>query len=79
MDAKEPSMIDWGCRLIKGHNNKFYVHDIFIADEIFKNKGNTIKAGSAGSPVGESSKSIAYIKNILHNIMTVKQFIENQN
>jgi len=59
-------------RMVKGHNNKFYVHDIFVADEIFKNKGNTIKAGSAGNPVGESSKSIAYIKSILHNIMTVK-------
>ena len=59
-------------RMIKGHDNKFYVHDIFVADEILKNKGNTIKAGSAGNPVGESSKSIAYIKSILQNIMIVK-------
>jgi len=57
--------------MVKGHDNKFYVHDIFIADELLKNKGNTIKAGSAGTPVGESSKSIAYIKNILHKIMAV--------
>jgi len=53
----------------------FYVHDIFVEDELFKNKGNTIKAGSAGIPVGESSKSIAYIKRILHNIIIVKQTI----
>jgi hypothetical protein len=58
--------------MVKGHDNKFYVHDIFVADEILKNKGNTIKAGSAGNPVGESSKSIAYIKSILQNIMIVK-------
>jgi len=59
-------------RMIKGHDNKFYVHDIFVADEILKNKGNTIKAGSAGNPVGESSKSIAYIKRIIQDIMIVK-------
>jgi len=45
---------------------------INITDVILKNKGNTVKAGSAGKPVGESSKSIAYIKSILLNIMTVK-------
>jgi hypothetical protein len=59
-------------RMIKGHGNKFYVHDIFVADELLKKKGNTIKAGSAGNPVGGSSKSIAHIKNILHDILTVK-------
>jgi hypothetical protein len=59
-------------RIAKGHNNKFYVHDIFIADKILKNKGNTVKAGSAGNPVGGHSKSIAHIKNILHDILTVK-------
>jgi len=48
-------------RMVKGHNNKFYVHDIFV-NELLKNKGNTIKADSTGNPVGESSKSIAYIK-----------------
>ncbi|GHV71647.1 hypothetical protein AGMMS49928_24390 [Spirochaetia bacterium] len=37
-------------RIVKGHNNKFYVHDIFVVDELLKNKGNTIKAGSAGKP-----------------------------
>ena len=59
-------------RMVKGHDNKFYVHDIFIADKMLKNKGNTIKAGSAGNPVGGSSKSIAHIKNILYDILTVK-------
>ena len=59
-------------RMGKGHNNKFYVHDIFVADDLFKNKGNTIKAGSAGTPVGESSKSIAYIKRILQDIIALK-------
>jgi len=58
-------------RMVKGHDNKFYVHDIFVND-LIKNKGNTIKAGSTGNPVGESSKSIAYIRNILHSIMNVK-------
>jgi hypothetical protein len=43
-----------------------------FVNELIKNKGNTIKAGSTGNPVGESSKSIAYIKNILHNILNVK-------
>jgi len=63
-------------RMVKGHNNKFYVHDIFVADGIFKNEGNTIKAGSAGTPVGESSKSIAYIKSILQNIITVNNKLD---
>jgi len=58
--------------MVKGHDNKFYVHDIFV-NELIKNKGNTIKADSTGSPpVGESSKSIAYIKSILHSILNVK-------
>ena len=60
-------------RKVKGHDNKFYVHDIFVADELLRNTGNTIKAGSAGNPVGESSKSIAHIKVILHDILTVKR------
>jgi hypothetical protein len=47
------------------------VHDIFVVDELLK-KGNTIKAGSAGYPVGGSSKSIAHMKNILQDILTVK-------
>jgi hypothetical protein len=59
--------------MVKGHDNKFYVHDIFVADDLLKNIGNTIKAGSAGNPVGESSKSIAYIKNILRDILDVKR------
>jgi hypothetical protein len=58
--------------MVKGHNNKFYVHDIFVADRTAKNKGNTIKAGSAGNPVGGPSKSIAHIISILHDILTVK-------
>jgi len=59
-------------RMVKGHDNKLYVHDIFVMNELLKNKGNTIKAGSTGNPVGEPSKSIAHIKNILHDILTVK-------
>jgi hypothetical protein len=59
-------------RMVKGHNNKFYVHYIFVIEKNPKNKGNTIKAGSAGNPVGGSSKSIAHIKNIIHEILTVK-------
>jgi hypothetical protein len=59
--------------MVKGHDNKFYVHDIFVADDLLKNIGNTIKAGSSGNPVGESSKSIAYIKNILRDILDVKR------
>ena len=59
-------------RMVKGHDNKFYVHDIFVADELLKNRGNAVKAGSAGKPVGGSSKSIAHAKNILHDILTVK-------
>ncbi|MCL2190902.1 MAG: hypothetical protein FWB79_02815 [Treponema sp.] len=59
-------------RMVKGHDNKFYVHDIFAASELAKNKGNTIKAGSAGKPVGEPSKSIARIKSILRDILIVK-------
>jgi hypothetical protein len=67
----KPEILVVRLRMVKGHDNKFYVHDIFV-NELIKNKGNTIKAGSTGNPVGESSKSIAYIKNILHSIMNVK-------
>ena len=67
----KPEILVVRLRMVKGHNNKFYVHDIFV-NELIKNKGNTIKAGSTGNPVGESSKSIAYVKNILHSIMNVK-------
>jgi len=59
-------------RMVKGQDNKFYVHDIFIMKDLIKNKGNTIKAGSAGKPVGESSKSIARINNIMQDIISVK-------
>ena len=59
-------------RLVKGNDNKFYVHDIYLINELKKNTGNTIKAGSAGKPVGGSSKSIAYVKSILLDILTVK-------
>ena len=58
-------------RMIKGQDNKFYLHDIFVMRDM-KKKGNAVKAGSAGKPVGESSKSIAHIKNILHDILSVK-------
>jgi hypothetical protein len=67
----KPEILVIRLRMVKGHGNKFYVHDIFI-NELIKNKGNTIKADSTGNPVGESSKSIAYIKNILHSILNVK-------
>jgi hypothetical protein len=67
----KPEILVVRLRMVKGHDNKFYVHDIFI-NELIKNKGNTIKADSTGNPVGESSKSIAYIKNILHSILNVK-------
>ncbi|MCL2174471.1 MAG: hypothetical protein FWB73_00350 [Treponema sp.] len=60
-------------RMVKGQDNKFYTHDIFTVNNLFKNIGNAIKAGSAGKPVGEPSKSIAYIKNILQDILNVKQ------
>jgi hypothetical protein len=70
--GERPEILVVRLRMIKGHNNKFYVHDIFIADKMLKNKGNTIKAGSAGKPVGGSSKSIAHIVTILHDILTVK-------
>jgi hypothetical protein len=59
----KPEILIVRLRMVKGHGNKFYVHDIFVLDELLK-KVNTIKAGSAGTPVGESSKSIAHIKNI---------------
>jgi len=58
--------------MVKGHDNKFYVHDTFSVGELAKNKGNTIKAGGTGRPVGEPGKSIARIKNMLHDILTVK-------
>jgi hypothetical protein len=70
--GEKPEILVVRLRMIKGHHNKFYVHDIFIADKMLKNKGNTIKAGSAGKPVGGSSKSIAHIVTILHDILTVK-------
>jgi len=69
--GEKPEILVVRLRMVKGHNNKFYVHDIFV-NELIKNKGNTIKAGSTGNPVGESSKSIAYVKNILHSILNVK-------
>ena len=59
-------------RMVKGHDNKFYIHDIFTSKELIKNTGNTVKAGSAGNPVGGSSKSIAHIKSLLLDIFTVK-------
>ena len=70
--GEKPEILVVRLRMIKGHNNKFYVHDIFIADKILKNMGNTVKAGSAGKPVGGSSKSIAHVINILHDILSVK-------
>jgi len=70
--GEKPEILVVRLRMVKGTNNKFYVHDIFIVDKILKNKGNTIKAGSAGKPVGGSSKSIAHIINILHDILSVK-------
>ena len=69
--GEKPEILVIRLRMVKGHNNKFYVHDIFV-NELIKNKGNTIKAGSAEKSVGESSKSIAYIKNILQGILNVK-------
>jgi hypothetical protein len=68
----KPEILVIRLRMVKGHNNKFYVHDIFIADKKKKNKGNTIKAGSTGNPVGTPSKSITHYKSILHDILTVK-------
>ena len=59
--------------MVKGHDNKFYVHDIFSPSELQKNKGNTVKAGSAGNPVGESSKSITHIRSLLLDILIVKE------
>ena len=70
--GEKPEILVVRLRMVKGTNNKFYVHDIFIVDKILKNKGNTVKAGSAGKPVGGSSKSIAHIINILHDILSVK-------
>jgi hypothetical protein len=70
--GRKPEILVVRLRMVKGHNNKFYVHDIFVADRTAKNKGNTVKAGSTGNPVGGSSKSIARIKNILHDILAVK-------
>jgi len=61
-------------RMVKGQDNKFYIHDILIMNDLIKNKGNTVKAGSAGKPVGESSKSIARIYNIMQDILSVKNF-----
>jgi len=58
--------------MVKGHDNKFYVHDTFTVGGLTRNKGNTIKAGGTGRPVGEPSKSIARIKNIPHDILTAK-------
>jgi len=69
--GEKPEILVVRLRMVKGHNNKFYVHDIFV-NELIKNKGNTIKAGSTRNLVGESSKSIAYIMNILHSILNVK-------
>jgi len=71
--GKMPEILVVRLRIVKGHDNKFYVHDIFILNKILKNKGNTIKAGSARNPVGGSSKSIAHIKSILYDILTVKE------
>jgi hypothetical protein len=70
--GEKPEILVVRLRMVKGTNNKFYVHDIFIVEKILKNKGNTVKAGSAGKPVGGSSKSIAHIINILHDILSVK-------
>jgi hypothetical protein len=71
--GERPEILVVRLRMVKGHDNKFYVHDIFVADELLKNRGNAIKAGSTGKPVGESSKSIARIKSILHDILSVKE------
>jgi hypothetical protein len=71
--GEKPAILVIRLRMVKGHDNKFYVHDIFVADELVKNTGNTIKAGSAGKPVGGSSKSIAHIKSILQDILIVKE------
>jgi hypothetical protein len=70
--GERPEIMVVRLRMVKGHNNKFYVHDIFVMSELQKNKGKAIKAGSAGKPVGEPSKSIAHIKNILYDILNVK-------
>ncbi|MDR1803189.1 MAG: hypothetical protein LBQ94_06230 [Treponema sp.] len=69
--GKKPEILVVRLRMVKGHDNKFYVHDIFTSEELIKNTGNTVKAGSAGNPVGESSKSIAHIKSLLLDILTV--------
>jgi len=70
--GQKPLILVVRLRMVKGHDNKFYVHDIFVMNEQIKNMGSTSKAGSAGNPVGGHSKSIAHIKNILHDILTVK-------
>jgi len=70
--GEQPKILVVRLRMAKGQKNKFYVHDIFIASKILNNKGNTVKAGSAGKPVGKPSKSIAHITTILHDILTVK-------
>jgi hypothetical protein len=70
--GKKPEILVVRLRMVKGHDNKIYVHDIFTSEELIKNTGNTVKAGSAGNPVGESSKSIAHIKSLLLDILTVK-------
>jgi len=59
-------------RMVKGQDNKYYLHDILIIKDLIKNKSNAIKAGSTGKPVGESSKSIAHIYNIVQDILSVK-------
>jgi hypothetical protein len=63
--GERPEIVVVRLRMVKGHDNKFYVHDIFVIEELLKNKGNAVKAGSAGNPVGESGKSIAHIKTIV--------------
>ena len=69
--GEKPEILVVRLRMAKGHDNKFYVHEIFTATELVENKGNAVNAGSAGKPVGSSS-SIAHIKSILQDILTVK-------
>ena len=69
----KPKILVIRLRMVKGQDNKFYVHDIFVMKDLIKNKGNTVKAGSAGKPVGKSSKSIARINNIMQEILSVNE------
>jgi len=53
--------------MVKGHGNKFYVHDTFTVDELTKKRATLSKPATREDPLANPAKALP-VKNMLHDI-----------